>query len=88
MASGIPPGFATPLTSLIPALERGLTLLEAFMTIDENFRPVKVNQFRRALSKDREFRRFYTCHPYSQLIVLADKFPCADLLAFARRNHL
>ena len=78
MASGIPPGFATPLTSLIPALERGLTLLEAFMTIDENFRPVKVNQF----------RRFYTCHPYSQLIVLADKFPCADLLAFARRNHL
>jgi hypothetical protein len=58
------------------------------MAIEENFRPVKVNQFRRALSKDCEFRQFYACHPYSQLIVLADKFPRADLLAFARRNHL
>jgi hypothetical protein len=74
--------------ALLPAVESGAGLMEALDQIEENFRPVKVNQFRRALCLDRETRNFYVDNAYQELIVLADKFPHAMLLAFVRRNKL
>jgi hypothetical protein len=74
--------------SLVPHLEAGKNLVAAFLEIPEKFRPTKVNQFRRALCLDKETRAFYVANPYAKLIVLADQFPPAELLAFARRNNL
>lgn len=74
--------------SLLPHLEAGKTLVDSFMAVPEVFRCVKVAQFRRALCLDKNTRQFFVANPYRELIVLADKFPRADLLAFVRRNNL
>ena len=75
-------------TRILPFLAAGSSLIDALCQIPENLRPAKVTQFRRVLSLDPFTRDFCACHRYHELILLADKFPHADLVSLARRNNL
>jgi hypothetical protein len=71
-----------------PSIERGMSLINALMEVPEVIRPAMVSAIRDKLCKDHDTREFYLANPYRDLIVLFDKFPREELLAFLRRNNL